>query len=71
MFTGFAVSEQRKPGRPALPPGKALKVGSIRLTAAQWDKLAKLGGGAWVRKRIDRARVQKANATSTTQTDDK
>jgi hypothetical protein len=50
-----------RPGRPALPPGKALKVGSIRLTAAQWDKLAKLGGAGWVRMRIDRARVQGPN----------
>jgi hypothetical protein len=55
-------AEQRKPGRPALPPSKALKVGSIRLTAAQWDKLAKLGGAGWVRMRIDRARVQGPNA---------
>lgn len=49
-------ADKRKPGRPALPPSKALKVGSIRLTAAQWDKLAKLGGVAWLREKIDRAK---------------
>jgi hypothetical protein len=32
-------------------------VGSIRLTQAQWDKLAALGGVAWLRDKINRARV--------------
>jgi hypothetical protein len=37
-----------------------LRVGSIRLTQAQWDKLARLGGVAWLRKRIDKARGPEA-----------
>jgi len=38
----------------------ALRVGSIRLTQAQWDKLAALGGVAWLRERIDKARRPEA-----------
>jgi hypothetical protein len=44
-------------GRKPTPEADALKVGSIRLTQAQWDKLAKLGGVAWLRDKIDKARV--------------
>ena len=44
-------------GRKPTPEAEALRVGSIRLTAAQWDKLAALGGVAWLRDKIDRARV--------------
>lgn len=43
-------------GRKPTPEADALKVGSIRLTQAQWDKLAKLGGVAWLRDKIDKAR---------------
>ena len=44
-------------GRKPTPEADALRVGSIRLTQAQWDKLAALGGVAWLRDKIDRARV--------------
>ena len=44
-------------GRKPTPEADALRVGSIRLTQAQWDKLAALGGVAWLRNKIDRARV--------------
>jgi hypothetical protein len=44
-------------GRKPTPEAEALRVGSIRLTQAQWDKLATLGGVAWLRDKIDRARV--------------
>ena len=43
-------------GRKPTPEAEALKVGSIRLTQAQWDKLAALGGVAWLREKIDRAK---------------
>jgi hypothetical protein len=44
-------------GRKPTPEADALRVGSIRLTQAQWDKLAALGGMAWLRDKINRARV--------------
>lgn len=44
-------------GRKPTPEADALRVGSIRLTQSQWDKLAALGGVAWLRDKIDRARV--------------
>ncbi|MEI7464283.1 MAG: hypothetical protein WCJ87_02980 [Burkholderiales bacterium] len=44
-------------GRKPTPEADALKVGSIRLTLAQWEKLARLGGVAWLRTRIDKART--------------
>ena len=47
--------EQRAPGRPALPADEKAIVGSIRLTAARWAKLRRLGM-EWLGKAIDRAR---------------
>ena len=47
-------------GRKPTPEAEALKVGSIRLTQAQWDKMARLGGAAWLRERIDKARAPEA-----------
>lgn len=47
-------------GRKPKPEADALRVGSIRLTQALWDKLARLGGVAWVRERIDKARAPEA-----------
>lgn len=44
-------------GRKPTPEAEALRVGSIRLTQAQRDKLAALGGVAWLRDKINRARV--------------
>lgn len=44
-------------GRKPKPEADKLMVKSLRLTAAQWDKLAALGGVAWLREKIDRARV--------------
>ena len=49
--------DKRKPGRPALPPGagKTARV-ELRLTEHQRDKLERLGGAEWVRRRIDAAK---------------
>jgi hypothetical protein len=47
----------RRPGRQALPPEQKTLVGSVRLTAAQWAKFAALGGAAWLREKIDRAKM--------------
>jgi len=37
------MTEQRKPGRPALPPGEKLVVVPVRLTEAQKAKLQRIG----------------------------
>ncbi len=42
-------------GRPPLPADEKAIVGSIRLTAARWAKLRRLGMD-WLAKAIDRAR---------------
>ena len=52
-----AAPSARRPGRQSLPPEQKTLVGSVRLTAAQWQKFASLGGAAWLRERIDRAKV--------------
>ena len=46
----------RRQGRKALPVADKLVVGSIRLSPAQWVKLERLGGAAWLRKAIDKAK---------------
>jgi hypothetical protein len=43
-------------GRPALPVDEKMQVVSVRLTPAQAAKYLRLGGGAWLRDRIDKAR---------------
>lgn len=45
-------------GRKPTPEADTLRVVSIRLTHAQWDKLAALGGVAWLRGKIDRATIR-------------
>lgn len=48
---------KKRPGRPAIDPGQDSMPISIRLTAAQREKLDKLGGPQWVRERIDKAKM--------------
>lgn len=50
----------RGQGRKAIVPGEHLAVVSIRTTHEQKEKLARLGGGEWVRKKIDQAKEPKA-----------
>lgn len=50
---------KRPPGRPEVPAEDRLQVVSIRLTEAQKAKLERLGGSAWLREKIDRAREKK------------
>jgi|SanBayMetagenome_1026888.scaffolds.fasta_scaffold23720_2 hypothetical protein len=42
-------------GRKPTSEAGALRVGSIRLTAAQWEKLARLGGVTWLREVIEKS----------------
>jgi hypothetical protein len=51
------TTAKRPPGRPEVSEADRLKVGTIRLTQAQWAKLAALGGAAWLRKKIDAAKA--------------
>jgi hypothetical protein len=53
------VKSKRKPGQQPIEPGIETVVVPIRMTPAHRDKLKRLGGPAWVRKRIDRAREPK------------
>lgn len=49
---------KKKPGRPAKPADEALTERvEVRCTKAQHEKLDKLGGAAWIRERIDKARA--------------
>mgnify|MGYP003472420779 CR=1 FL=1 len=46
----------RGQGRPPVKAGEETVTVSLRMTQAQRDKLARLGGAEWVRQRIDKAR---------------
>ena len=46
----------RGQGRKPVADGQQTVTVSLRMTAAQRDKLARLGGAEWVRLRIDKAR---------------
>lgn len=52
----MARQVKRPPGRPEVPQDERLRVGSIRLTEAQWAKLARLGGAEWLRRKINAAK---------------
>jgi hypothetical protein len=53
------AQEPRKPGRPRLPDSERFtEVIQVRCTKAQREKLDRLGGVAWIRERIDRAKEQ-------------
>lgn len=47
----------RSQGRKPIKAGEPTVTVSLRLTEAQREKLAKLGGAAWVRERINKARL--------------
>lgn len=46
----------KRPGRPALAAGSETIPITLRLTAAQREKLSRLGGPPWVREKIDKAK---------------
>jgi hypothetical protein len=46
----------RGQGRPPIKEGEETVTLSIRLTVSQRAKLERLGGAAWLRERIDRAK---------------
>jgi hypothetical protein len=50
------MDKPRKLGRPPAPGGALLQEFKLRLTAELKEKLIKLGGSAWVRKKIEQAK---------------
>lgn len=52
------MTTTNKPGRPKLPAALETAPHSVRLTAARWAKLKRLGSD-WLNKAIDRAREDK------------
>jgi hypothetical protein len=46
-------------GRKPIAPSEISLVGSIRLTAAQWEKFKSLGGVAWLRAALQKAKLPK------------
>ena len=50
----------RGQGRPPVKAGEETLTVSMRMTPAQREKLARLGGAKWVRDRIDRAKEPNA-----------
>lgn len=50
------TARERQVGRPPLPPEQKQQARTIRLTAELWDKLQRLGGIDWLRKKIQQAR---------------
>lgn len=46
----------RGQGRKPVKAGEETVTVSLRMTEAQRDKLTRLGGAAWVRQRIDKAK---------------
>lgn len=53
----------RGQGRKPVKQGEETVTVSLRMTAAQRDKLGRLGGAEWVRRKIDRAAVKDSFTT--------
>lgn len=53
------VPAKKRPGRPAIDPELQTQPIALRLTAAQREKLVRLGGPPWVREKIDKAKLPK------------
>lgn len=43
--------------KPISPTGELMKPRQIRMTDAEWAKCLALGGAAWVRERIKKAKI--------------
>jgi len=55
------AAPKRQSGRPALPESERASVAyNVRLTPAQRAKVDRLGGAAWIRAQIEKAREVKS-----------
>lgn len=50
------MGERGQGRKPISPTGEAMKPRQIRMTDAEWAKCMALGGSAWVRAQIDKAK---------------
>ena len=55
----------RGQGRKPVKQGEETVTVSLRVTVAQREKLARIGGAEWVRDRIDKAKKPNATLTNT------
>mgnify|MGYP000054620544 FL=1 len=63
VVSGKRGGPGRGQGRKPVKQGEETVTVSLRMTAAQRDKLSQLGGADWVRKRIDKAKAPNAKLT--------
>ena len=63
-MTGQRGGPGRGQGRKPVAEGEQTVTVSLRMTVAQRDKLATLGGALWVRQRIDKAKTPNAEVRS-------
>ena len=63
-MTGQRGGPGRGQGRKPVAEGEQTVTVSLRMTVAQRDKLATLGGALWVRQRIDKAKTPNGLSTS-------
>ena len=63
MGKGGRGGAGRGQGRNPVKQGEETVTVSLRMTAAQRDKLSQLGGADWVRKRIDKAKAPNAKVS--------
>ena len=63
MTTPKRGGPNRGKGRPPVKAGEETVTVSLRMTPAQREKLARLGGADWVRQRIERAKEPNVELT--------
>lgn len=59
-----APSERGQGRKPLAEDGELMKTRPLRMTDAEWQKCKRLGGAAWVRQQIHRAKEPTAPASS-------
>lgn len=52
-------SDRGQGRKPLAPSGELMKSRPLRMTDAEWEKCKRLGGAAWVRERIAKAKEAK------------
>ena len=56
----MTATQKARMGRPPIPADQQARVPyNVRLTPAQRKKVDRLGGAAWIRAQIDKARSEK------------
>jgi hypothetical protein len=55
------MSDRGQGRKPLSPTGELMKPRQMRMTDAEWAKCIRLGGAAWVRDRINKAKEPKGD----------